>query len=79
MPWKIFHYGEYNTFGLDYKADKLVSVRSEEEASQMVRNGDFARGENLIIGGGSNLLFISDFHGTIIHPEIDGHIFRGPG
>jgi UDP-N-acetylmuramate dehydrogenase len=62
----------FNTFGLDYKADKLVSVRSEEEASQKVKNGDFTRGENLIIGGGSNLLFISDFHGTIIHPEIDG-------
>ncbi|MGD0581406.1 MAG: UDP-N-acetylmuramate dehydrogenase [Bacteroidales bacterium] len=62
---------KYNTFGLDYKADKLVAIRSEEEASQMVRNGDFARGENLIVSGGSNLLFISDFHGTIIHPEID--------
>lgn len=63
---------KYNTFGLDYKADKLVTIRSEEEVSIMVRNGGFAGGENLIIGGGSNLLFISDFRGTIIKPAIEG-------
>ena len=26
----------------------------------------------LVLGGGSNLLFVSDFHGTIIYPEIEG-------
>ncbi len=26
----------------------------------------------LIIGGGSNILFTSDFHGTIIHPDLEG-------
>jgi UDP-N-acetylmuramate dehydrogenase len=61
-----------NTFGLDQKADRMITVRSEEEASHMVRKGELAGGENLIIGGGSNLLFISDFHGTIIHPRIEG-------
>jgi UDP-N-acetylmuramate dehydrogenase len=66
----------FNTFGLDYKADKLVTVTSEAEVSDMARRGDFTEGEYLVIGGGSNLLFISDFHGTIIHPEIEGIIAK---
>ena len=61
---------EYNTFGLEYIADYFVHIHSETEALQAIRDGLARRKPVLIVGGGSNLLFLGDFHGTIIHPEI---------
>ena len=63
---------QFNTFGLDYRADRFVTLKSQEEATQLIRNGETAGGPVLVAGAGSNLLFVSDFHGTIIHPEIGG-------
>jgi UDP-N-acetylmuramate dehydrogenase len=62
----------YNTFGFDYKADRFVTAGSEEDISSVIRQSDIAGNSILVIGSGSNLLFVSDFHGTIIHPEISG-------
>jgi len=62
----------YNTFGLDYRADIFISVSSEEEAVELIRSGRGLPAPGLVLGGGSNLLFVSDFHGTIIHPSIKG-------
>ena len=62
----------HNSFGLDYKADTFISVSSEEEAlAALISEVDFKK-PILVLGGGSNLLFVSDFHGTIIYPEIEG-------
>jgi UDP-N-acetylmuramate dehydrogenase len=66
-----FSIKKYNTFGLDYKTDSFVTVKSEEEASEAIINADRSK-PLLIVGHGSNLLFVSDFPGTIIHPEIVG-------
>jgi UDP-N-acetylmuramate dehydrogenase len=62
----------HNTFGLDYKAERIVIVRSEEEISNIIREGGIKGAPHLAVGAGSNLLFVSDFHGTIFHPEIEG-------
>jgi len=62
----------YNTFGLDYRADIFISVSSEEEAVELIRSGRGLPAPGLVLGGGSNLSFVSDFHGTIIHPSIKG-------
>lgn len=72
MIYKNFSLKSFNTFGLDYRADIFISVNSEEEAAQIIRSGKQVTGPVKIIGGGSNLLFVSDFHGTIIHPSIEG-------
>ena len=61
---------KYNTFGLEYNADYFVHIRTETEAVQAIRDVLHKRKPILIVGGGSNLLFLGDFHGTIIHPEI---------
>ncbi len=58
---------EYNTFGLDYKADYLVFPQSEKEIIRYLRKQSF-KNPLLIIGGGSNLLFTGDFKGTVIKP-----------
>ena len=60
----------YNTFGIDVYADRFIEYASEEELLQvlpLIRNNHY-----LHIGGGSNLLFTSDFHGVILHSAIKG-------
>lgn len=63
----------YNTFGLDYMADSLVSIKTEKEAATIFTGKIRMRKPFLIIGKGSNILFTGDFKGTIIKPEF-GHI-----
>jgi UDP-N-acetylmuramate dehydrogenase len=63
---------DYNTFGLDYRSSIFIRARSEEEAVSDIRAiSDFSK-PILVLGGGSNLLFIEDYDGIIIHPEIPG-------
>jgi len=67
---------KYNTFGLDYKADYFVSIFKETEASDFFKGHISGEKPFLILGSGSNILFTSDFKGTIIYPEIDGIIIE---
>lgn len=60
-----------NTFGLDYKADRVIKVKNEEEAISLVKGKIIWKKPLLIIGSGSNLLFTNDFKGTILLPEMD--------
>jgi UDP-N-acetylmuramate dehydrogenase len=62
----------YNTFGLDYKADCVIHIESEEEAIPLFKGEKTFNGPMFILGGGSNILFTTDYHGTILHPEIGG-------
>jgi UDP-N-acetylmuramate dehydrogenase len=62
---------KYNTFGLNVRADRLVSFKLEENAVRFFRQNREILQNTLVLGGGSNVLFIDDFHGTIIHPAMD--------
>lgn len=62
----------YNTFRLNYKAEYFIIVRSESEAVELASRAGNRDKPILVLGGGSNLLFMNDFRGTIIHPEITG-------
>ena len=62
----------YNTFGLDYNADCMIRIRTEREAIALFRKDDIMSKPCLILGGGSNILFTSDFNGTILRPEFRG-------
>jgi UDP-N-acetylmuramate dehydrogenase len=63
---------KYNTFALDYMADCMIQVKTEEEASDFFKNYKSWKKPLLILGSGSNLLFTSDFKGTILFPEMKG-------
>jgi UDP-N-acetylmuramate dehydrogenase len=63
---------KYNTFGFDYRADCLISVKTEKEAISVLSSHKSLKNPLLVIGGGSNLLFTSDFKGTILRPEMVG-------
>ncbi len=61
---------KHNTFGMDVKCDRFIEFSSTDEVIEMlpsVSNGDY-----IIIGGGSNVLFTKDFHGTVIRSGITG-------
>jgi len=59
-----------NTFGLEVSADQFCRFRSVD----MLREGlERAQGlPKLILGGGSNILFTSDFHGMVLRNEMGG-------
>jgi len=61
----------YNTFAVDVQADYLVEYDSADELIAFL-NSDIAKNNRLLpIGSGSNLLFLSDFKGVILHSAIN--------
>lgn len=72
LTYKNISLKKYNTFGLDYTADHLVSIDTEDEIIRFFREKRPVKEPILILGGGSNILFTSDFKGTIINPLIGG-------
>lgn len=71
----IYRYSDYsllpfNTFGIEAKAANFFEFESEEELLELVAEG--INSPLLVIGGGSNLLFLKDFDGTILHSRISG-------
>ncbi|MDP4223990.1 MAG: UDP-N-acetylmuramate dehydrogenase [Bacteroidota bacterium] len=68
---------KFNTFGLNVRADRMVTFKIEENAIYFFRQHKSSGQRCLILGQGSNLLFTSDFHGIIIHPEMGGITLEG--
>ena len=59
----------HNTFGIDVKAARFIEYDTEKELCQLVRNKQITT-PCLHIGQGSNLLFLNDYPGTILHSGI---------
>ncbi|MCR5570446.1 MAG: UDP-N-acetylmuramate dehydrogenase [Paludibacteraceae bacterium] len=55
-----------NTFGIDVKCRRFVEYSSVDELQNYIKAEDHLS-ETLHIGGGSNLLFLNNFEGTILH------------
>ncbi|MEL5895985.1 UDP-N-acetylmuramate dehydrogenase [Bacteroides sp. GD17] len=60
-----------NTFGIDVAAANYLEYGSEEELRELIAAGSIIV-PYLHIGGGSNLLFIKDYEGTVLHSCIGG-------
>ena len=66
-----FSLKDYNTFNIDAKSDKFISINSEGELIDFLSQHN--KKENIFfLGGGSNVLFSKDYNGTIIHISIKG-------
>ena len=61
----------YNTFGLDVVAHNFLEFSSVEELSTIRKKGVF-EGKHLILGGGSNILLLHDFEGTVLRNCVAG-------
>lgn len=59
-----------NTFGFDVKTDVWLEYQSIEELERWIAEGRVAS-PYLHIGAGSNLLFVKDYRGTVLHSCID--------
>lgn len=58
-----------NTFGLDVKAGRWLEYASVEELKVLIAEGQISS-PYLHVGSGSNLLFLGDFEGTVLHSAI---------
>ena len=61
-----------HTFGIDVKARYLFEYDSVSDLREILKNPLCHEGELLLMGAGSNLLFLSDYHGVILHSCISG-------
>ena len=61
----------YNTFGIDAKADYFIEYNSVVELQTALQSEIVKSNRLLHIGGGSNLLFMKDFKGVILHSAIN--------
>lgn len=58
-----------NTFGLDVQTEHWVEYQSPEELRNFLTAGKLTK-PYLHVGAGSNLLFLTDYHGIILHSAI---------
>jgi len=78
----------YNTFGIDVNADCFIEYDSVDDLCVVLQLDIVKSSELLAIGGGSNLLFLNDFKGVVIHSvynkikqvdEDDQHVYLEVG
>lgn len=63
---------KHNTFHLPVKTRWFMEYETEEELGRILRDEYFQECLSLHIGSGSNLLFVNDFNGIIVHSQIRG-------
>jgi UDP-N-acetylmuramate dehydrogenase len=62
----------YNTFGIDVNARYFVDFNTIDTLSEVLASATFQQNEQLILGGGSNILFTKDFEGIVLHNLLKG-------
>lgn len=68
-----------NTFGVEARAARFTEIYSEEDLSALFAESDWKSLPRLILGGGSNMLFTTDYPGLVIHMKIPGISFEHKG
>lgn len=61
-----------NTFGVKAAAARYVRFDEEDEILDFLSRQSLGDQRRLIMGGGSNLLFVNDFDGIVLHPVLKG-------
>jgi len=63
----------YNTFGIEAKARFFFEFTEPEDLAVFLNSNESWKEERLIVlGQGSNILFLDDFDGLVIHPKVPG-------
>lgn len=63
---------DFNSFKIDVKADLFVDITNLDDIVQLLESGLLIEKKYFILGGGSNVLFASDYNGLIINMCIRG-------
>ena len=63
---------QFNTFGIDVKAEQFAKFKTIEEAQELLAISQPLGNQQqaLILGGGSNILFTQNFNGLVLKNEI---------
>lgn len=69
---KDFDLTPYTTFGIPAKARLFAEYTSVRQLTAITRSREWLDNDVLHIGGGSNLLMLSDFDGLVLHSGIKG-------
>ena len=69
MSYSLLH---HNTFGIDAQCTNFEEYASIDELREILKRLTNRGGKFLHIGEGSNLLFTTDYDGTILHSNIRG-------
>lgn len=62
----------FNTFGIEVFARYFVEINHEDELMELFMDSQWLQTERLVLGGGSNMLFKTDFDGLVIRVNIRG-------
>ena len=65
-----FSLKKYNTFGIEAKAKRFVSVHSAEELKTILLENKTKK--KFVFGGGSNMLLTKDIDALVIHIDLRG-------
>ncbi|MFN3951482.1 MAG: UDP-N-acetylmuramate dehydrogenase [Thermaurantimonas sp.] len=72
-PVTNFSLKALNTFGLDVRCDQYYHITTEAQLELLARQGVFGGRKFLLLGGGSNLLFVREFYdGAVVHLDLKG-------
>lgn len=63
---------KHNTFGMDVRCARFLEFSTVEELRGIALQIESFQKPLLFLGGGSNMLFVGDFSGTILHSGIKG-------
>jgi len=62
----------YNSFSVDARAAQLIELESAEDIEVFVASDRFDSQRDLILGGGSNILFTADVEGSVVLNRVKG-------
>ena len=62
----------YNTFGIDCNSSFFTKINTLKDLEELYQHPLFKSQKKLILGGGSNILFTSNYEGLVIKNEIKG-------
>jgi len=62
----------FNTFGVDAKARYFVEISHRDDLVELFMDPQWLETDRLVIGGGSNMLFLKDYDGLVIRINIRG-------
>ena len=72
-----FSLKNFNTFGLEAKADAFVTIHSEKKLQGLLANAWVKKQAKMVLGGGSNMLLAGDLKVLVLRNEIRGiHVLR---
>ena len=63
---------EFNTFGIEAQGRYYIRINNAQQLRKLLSYHRFNSCPRLILGGGSNVLFLKDFEGIVFHMAIEG-------